>query len=738
MFRLLQRLKRRVRARLKLTRAESDGMVQPPRWLFKISLLVLLTALITALYPIRLTFLPISVPQMGDIAANDIIAPIDFPVEKSPEELKDDIQKAVSEAPVVLDFNGFLYDSIKAQVDSFFNAAKNLKQTSSNHRTQVRRLRLYFPQFDESVIGRILILDSLDKYAEAALSALDDVYFAGVISDVDSAREGEGSNVAIVKSTGRLPLKRDQVVSLGQVSSHAARAFGFEEPEINRLLAAVLTGFARPTLTVNYPQTERERTLAIASIPREEISFHAGEVIIRRNQKVEPMHLKWLNALAEQRARLSEKSQFWQYAQPVVGRSLLTGFILALFATYLYFFKRRESWANVRFVAVLLLILFQALMNYAVGFRLDISDYLIPYAIGSMMFAILFDLEIGLMATFSLAMLQGVLTNFDFTSVFINVASGSIACFSVKEVRRRTDFYRPVIYLSIGYVALAYSLEFLQFTEPRKMVTEFGFGVINAVVSPLLAMGFLPIFESLFNLTTDITLLELSDMNHPLMRRLAMEAPGTYHHSMVVGNLSENAAEAIGANPLLARVGAYYHDIGKMEIAEYFVENQSGIKNKHEKLTPNMSALIIGSHVKKGVELAEKFDLPEKVTDFIEEHHGTTLMTYFYNKAKESGENGELHDEDFRYPGPKPNSRETAIVMLADSAEAASRTLDEPKPNRIRNVIQRIINDKFAAGELSDSALTMHDLKQIENSFVNMLIGVFHARIDYPRSGDES
>jgi putative nucleotidyltransferase with HDIG domain len=200
-----------------------------------------------------------------------------------------------------------------------------------------------------------------------------------------------------------------------------------------------------------------------------------------------------------------------------------------------------------------------------------------------------------------------------------------------------------------------------------------------------------------------------------------------------VGNLSEKAAEAIGANALLARVGSYYHDIGKMEISEYFVENQYGIKNKHEKLTPNMSALIIASHVKKGVELAEEYDLPDRIFDFVDEHHGTTLISFFYDKAKEESGEGGFNEDDFRYPGPRPNSRETAIVMLADSVEAASRTLEEPKPSRIQHLIKRIINDKFQGGQLASSELTMHDLSLIEDSFANMLIGVFHARIDYPR-----
>jgi putative nucleotidyltransferase with HDIG domain len=215
-----------------------------------------------------------------------------------------------------------------------------------------------------------------------------------------------------------------------------------------------------------------------------------------------------------------------------------------------------------------------------------------------------------------------------------------------------------------------------------------------------------------------------------------MEAPGTYHHSIIVGNLAESAAKAIDANPLLARVGAYYHDIGKMEIPEYFVENQLGIKSKHESLNPTMSALVLASHVKKGRIIGEEAGLPDAVLNFIEEHHGTTMMSFFYNKAKEMDLPIESEDE-FRYPGPKPQSKETAIVMLADSTEAASRTLDKPTSARIRNLIQKLINDKFTSGELTQCGLTLKDLNDIREAFVSILIGVFHQRIPYPKEEKE-
>jgi putative nucleotidyltransferase with HDIG domain len=733
MFRLLQRLKRLVRAKLKVARTGSNWAAVSPKWGFKIAILILVTILIVRIYPIRYTYIPISTLREGDIATEDIIAPMDYPVEKSPEMLQDEIDEVKTQIALLLDFNEFVYDSVLAGVDSLFSSALAMRADGSDLDNQSRRLRLFFPQFDQRTLSGLLSLDSLHIHRVAVQNALEDIYRAGVLRSEVDIRNMDYENVAIVRSNVRNPLKRDQIVTMNEIEGAAARSLVHSDSTLSGLLATVLTGFVSPTLTVNYAQTEREKTLAVARIPREEISFRAGDMILRRNHKVEAVHLEWLDALAEHRAETEEQASLWQFILPVLGRTAFVGFTLAVFVLFLYYFKRRDAFSNVQFTAMMVLILVQVVLNYLIGFKLNISFYLIPFAISSMMFAILFDLEVGLMATFILGVLAGLLNNFDFSHTFANVAVGSIACFSVRVVRRRSDFYRSILYVSVTYLVLILLLEFLRFTEPEQILVEFGYGILNAVLCPILVMGFLPFFESIFNLTTDITLLEMSDMNHPLLRRLAIEAPGTYHHSIIVGNLSEKAAEAIGANPLLARVGSYYHDIGKMEISEYFVENQSGIRNKHEKLNPNMSALIIASHVKKGVELAEDYDLPDRILDFIDEHHGTTLISFFYAKAKEQSGDSEFNEDDFRYPGPRPNSRETAIMMLADSVEAASRTLEEPKPSRIQHLIKRIINDKFQGGQLASSELTMHDLSLIEDSFANMLIGVFHARIDYPK-----
>jgi putative nucleotidyltransferase with HDIG domain len=242
----------------------------------------------------------------------------------------------------------------------------------------------------------------------------------------------------------------------------------------------------------------------------------------------------------------------------------------------------------------------------------------------------------------------------------------------------------------------------------------------------------LPFLEYAFKITTDISLLELLDLNQPLMKTLMITAPGTYHHSVIVGNLVESAAEAVGVNPLLARVSSYYHDIGKIKMPDYFVENQGGGASRHDKLTPHMSSMIITSHVKEGVELARQYKLPKTVIDIIKQHHGSALITYFYQKAREQDQGTEPIIEDYKYPGPKPQTRVAALVMMADAVEAASRVLNDPTPARIAALVDRIINHIFLDGQLDECELTLKDISEVKKRFTYILTGIFHKRIDYP------
>jgi hypothetical protein len=266
------------------------------------------------------------------------------------------------------------------------------------------------------------------------------------------------------------------------------------------------------------------------------------------------------------------------------------------------------------------------------------------------------------------------------------------------------------------------------------LLSDLIMGFSGGILSSVLVLGVTPIIEGLFRYTTDIKLLELANMDNPIIKDLILQAPGTYHHSVIVGSLVETGAKSVSANPLLSRVSAYYHDIGKLKKPLYFIENVGGAENKHDHLNPSMSSLILLSHVKDGVELARENRLGERIAHIIQQHHGTSLISYFYQKAKEQ-ENPDmdaLDEKEFRYPGPKPQTKEAGIVMLADAVEAASRTLSDPTPSRIRGLVQRIIQNFFLDGQLEDCELTLKDLHKIEDSFSRILTAIFHQRIDYP------
>ncbi len=364
----------------------------------------------------------------------------------------------------------------------------------------------------------------------------------------------------------------------------------------------------------------------------------------------------------------------------------------------------------------------------------QLTMYAIPLATGSMLAALLIDTHTAIVFSVITSLIAGIWIGNPFYSVF-SFAAGLTAAFSVIRCKRRSAIWRAGLFVGLVSVLTSLIITFfqMQLLTLNTPIT-LGFALLNGLVVATLVSAFLPLLEYLFNLTTDISLLEHLDLNQPLMRNLLVEAPGTYHHSIIVGNLVESAAEAVGVNPLLARVSAYYHDIGKIKMPEYFIENQPMSISRHDKLAPHMSSLILMSHVKEGVELAKQYKLPESIIDIIQQHHGTSVITYFYQKAKEQqGDTATPPTEnDFRYAGPKPQTRVAALVLMADAVEAASRTLTDPIPTRVSALVDRIINHFFLDGQLDACELTLKDLQEIKSHFVFLLTTMFHRRIEYP------
>ncbi|MBF0515781.1 MAG: HDIG domain-containing protein [Nitrospirae bacterium] len=357
--------------------------------------------------------------------------------------------------------------------------------------------------------------------------------------------------------------------------------------------------------------------------------------------------------------------------------------------------------------------------------------YGLPVQAGAMLVMLLFDSHTAIIFSFIISILSGIWQN-DAYYTFYVFAGSIIAAFSVIRCKRRSDILRGGLYVSIANMISV--LVFSTFSSNRTLgifIPSLIFALTSGISISAFTFIVLPILESLFKVTTDITLLELLDLNQPLMKNLMISAPGTYHHSVIVGNLVEAAAEDIGVNPLLARVSAYYHDIGKIKMPEYFVENQSGSISKHEKLTPHMSSMILISHVKEGLELADEYKLPEQVKDIITQHHGTHIINYFYQKAKQE-QSDPPKEEDYRYPGPKPQHRIAAIVMIADAVEAASRVLKDSSPARVSGLVEKIINNVLIDGQLAECDLTLKDIQKIKERFIFILIGILHKRIEYP------
>ncbi|CAN5568638.1 HDIG domain-containing protein [soil metagenome] len=474
---------------------------------------------------------------------------------------------------------------------------------------------------------------------------------------------------------------------------------------------------------------ELERELTRLSPTYDNISD--GESIVRRGDRVTADILNRVRSLElAQRERSGELGRW----QSWTGQFLLSLIALSIFFLYLILL-RRQLFQEERFVILMTLLFGLVIIGYGLVNWTGMSNWVVPVALVSILLTIIFDSRVALIATVSLAVLGGLLLDVKFQFTFATIFAGMIAVFSVRDVKNRAQ-----LLVTSGLVFVAYALILSGFALVR--IGAFSpedllFALLNAGLL-LLAYPLLWVIEKSFRVTTDLTLLELSDTNRPLLRELSLRAPGTFSHVLQVANLSEAAGDAIGANALKARVGALYHDIGKMLKPEYYIENQQQGDNPHDRVSPYMSALIIGSHVKEGMELGREHQLPEVVLDFITSHHGTARIDYFFRKAEAMREpdDGPVDEAEFRYPGPRPKTTEQGIVMLADSVEATCRSLQKPTHKRIEETIDHIFNERIKDGQLADTGLTFSDLTRIKATFLSILGGVYHVRIKYPSQQD--
>ncbi len=690
---------------------------------------VVFIVLAVVLFPPSPT-VPKSEYREGAVVDKQIIAPFEFSILKDDQQFEAEKRAAAIAVPPVFTIDSQQTTRYMARLAVLRQAVAAARATRGGTLDLTRLPDVRLSAETQTVLTTpqlgLAVVEAVEDFAARSLGA-------GVVRSKKSVEVAEYDTVRVrSEKTERVtPVSTlmDKSSVPARASSEARAAFPGNAVAA-RAFTEIASEFIDSNANYDAARTDLERAGARNAVSRFEGVVLQGEKIIGSHERITSEHLKKLRSLEHYRRGLGEKIVGFERTLPYASKLVITGLLLFVFVAYLR--ARRSRILAERHLLLLLAVtgtLALGLGSMVINL-LGLSPYLIPVVIVPFLLTLLLDDEVALLAGIVTAALLSALAELDIVFVVASLAAVTTTVYTVKGVRHRRQFYKTMLFVAMAYVAAIFAGGFGSSQPGSSVLLLAGYGILNALVSVLMAIALLPVLESFFGLTTNITLLELSDLNRPILRRMMIDAPGTYHHSMVVGSLAEAAAEAIGANSLLARVASYYHDIGKLSKPEYFIENQRNARSRHDKLTPTMSCLILESHVREGVELAEHEKLPRVIRQLIKEHHGTSLMAFFYQKALEIDSDAPV--DEFRYPGPKPSSKEAAIIMLADSVEAASRSLSAPTPSRIRGIVTRITENRATEGELDECGLTMAELTKIRESFIPILISIFHARPSYP------
>lgn len=648
--------------------------------------------------------------KIGDVAPRDVPAPRAVFNEILTSQRQEAAAQAVTPVykrePVVLE-----------------NAERYVKAIFS----EIRRIR---GQGEVDLEARVQNL--ADRVRLAVLP--DEVYAALLTADDAQIVYAEEQALALLQIVlGEDVFERDVPRLRAGIDSGAEPfTLAIEDANLSRFVRELVKSRVEANMVEDPEQTDWLRMKAAQEVP--EVWWQPGQLIIEKGKTI----------TADQYAALVDLGLVGQKAsyQSWAGAALISLVVVAIMAISIARWRpeilERDSKLMLLGLIGFITLFLSLAMNLFSGQLGEGASYLMPIALNAVLAAILLDPRVALLQSVIIAVLLGVFaSSAQVGAVAVGVVGSAVGVYTVARVESRNDLYRSGLMLGVANAVTVLALNLLE-SAPLldwQMWRDVALGAVNGLLVAILATGALPLFETLFGIVTPLKLLELSNPNHPLLKRLMVEAPGSYHHTILVANLCEAAAEAIGADPVLARVGAYYHDIGKIKRPAFFVENQFGGENPHDKLPPSLSAMIITSHVKEGVELAREAGLPQEIIDFIPEHHGTTLVSYFYHMASQNNQSEYVLEEDFRYEGPKPRRRETAICMLADGCEASVRAMRQKSHlshDQIEQQVRKIINDRLQQGQLDNCDLTLKELDTIARVFVKVLSGVHHARIDYP------
>lgn len=698
----------------------------------RVVMLAGLALMITVGFPPNPRVADVSGYEAGVVATEDLIAEVEFAVPKSAAELERDRAAAVAAVPMIYRHRPEAGDSTAEALDRFFATVEETLEGDS--------VALDSVLATENIAATPALVETLRDAAVreavhvAALLAAREFIPAGVVDA--TTRDFLGDRITVLDEGGERFVPAGELLTATDLYNRSAELLPPDaSPEATEILRLLLIRFREFSYVPNQEATAARRTAARQSVATTRGNVLTGEAILRANQQVTAEDLVRLRAYEEQLRTLGLLGATATGFLPSLGAYLLQVLLLGMLWIVLWAY-RGEVYSNFRWMTLLALLLATYFASAIVISRVAIfPPELLPIAFVTLSVAVVWDGRLALMLALVLAVVTASLTPFQGADVMVTtMVGGGAAALGVGVVRRRSQSWTFIAIIAASYALVTLSLWLSRMQPSAGVLSSIGWTTGNAIVSAGLALLFVPAFEWFTGITTDQTLLEFADPNRTLLKRLSMEAPGTYAHTINVANLAEAAGTAIGANGLLCRVGTYYHDVGKVLEPQYFIENQHGGVNPHDRLDPAISAAILRRHVTEGLRLARQEKLPAAISAFIAEHHGTQRIGYFYGKALEQAGEENVDATEFHYAGPKPQSRETAVVLLADPVESAARTLRDPTPERIRAMVDAIVDSRVAEGQLDEAPLTFAQVSLVKEQFAKVLEAMYHRRIDYPET----
>ncbi len=672
---------------------------------------------------------------------DDLIAPFNIPVLKSEEIYNEDLKRAESKVYLIFipndgmarksadslsNYNNFLLSEIDYNINSKSRNAEHATFLSTGSFTKLR-------DFREGELKKKG--GSIRDFFREAERINQVIYDKGIIGGIPKNELSD--SIAVRRRNVDEIVNHHRFIHIDDVNIEIA---GIADQthltsELKMVLKEYLGHFMTPNYVYNPEFTDEEKMIEKKRVGRFLGIINENEKIAGKHEKITP-EIK-LRLDSYKLAKASNMEEDGYYLQ-MLGKFLHILAIISLLGVFIFFFRKKILEDNTKLLLIAIMIIWISFVTYLINY-VQINDsvqFLVFVPAASMLLTIIFDSRIGFYSTVIISLIAAALRGNDYIFGVMNITAGALSAYSVRDIKERTQIFRSFTFILIGYTITIVAFGLERFEPLSKISLDLAFAATGALISPVLTYGLLIFFERIFNITTDLTLLELTNFDRPALRELAVKAQGSFNHSLVMGTIAEAAAEKIGARTLLARVGAYYHDIGKAASPVYFVENQIEVDNPHDKIPPEESVKKIIHHVRRGEELARSYKLPKEIIDFIPMHHGTSVITYFYEKAKDLYGEENVDVRKYRYPGPKPNSKETAIVMLADACESAVKSMTDPDQEKVENLINNLIQSRIDDGQLNESDLTFRDLVEIKQVFAGILMSQHYRRIKYPNQDE--